>query len=282
VIRSLLLLTCVLLTLPVAVAAQATTAILTECTSETRADFDGDGLGDACETALATTFAPQLVVRAEGCNWDSTYNRLGGGYFYAVQPVGKVVRIAYAPAYFYDCGWTGAKCLLPLIDCSQHAGDSELIVLELRRASTNEWSVAAIFLSAHCFGRSTGDCRWYLGSDLNHFRWLGTHPTIWVAEGRNANYRSWSECDRGHHTIDTCDHNDTVYPVPVLPNRNLGSRTVPRANHGCVAGSELSSDLVEMDSVECFWRRDAPFRGWQVSVSGVTGYERYLREIADF
>jgi len=79
----------------------------------TDGDADADGLGDACELALARAFAPTLIVRSGGCNWDADAERLAGGYFHAVQPVDSLVRIVYMPAYFRDCGWAGAKCLLP-------------------------------------------------------------------------------------------------------------------------------------------------------------------------
>lgn len=68
------------------------------------ADRDADGLSDACELGLARAFAPVLMVRAAGCNWDTSVRpaRPGGGYLHAVQRAGATVRVAYLPAYFRD------------------------------------------------------------------------------------------------------------------------------------------------------------------------------------
>jgi hypothetical protein len=76
-------------------------------------DDDADGLDDGCELAVASAFAPLLVVHPAGCNWDAgaVPPRLGGGYLFAVGRDGDGIRIAYLPAYFRDCGWSGAKCL---------------------------------------------------------------------------------------------------------------------------------------------------------------------------
>lgn len=245
-------------------------------------DSDADGLPDSCEAELARTFAPVFIVRSGGCNWDLGNARLGGGYFYAVQPVDSLIRIAYLPAYFEDCGFEGPKCWIPGVNCSPHAGDSEFIVVELPSDSTRQLRVNRVFLSAHCFGRSGGDCRWYSGVELVGFTWRGASPEIWVAEGKNANYPSRAACDRGHNFIDTCDNNQATFRFPVIDGRNLGSRIFPHRAGGCVAGRELDSAIVDSTAVECFWRPDSRFRGWRSAEKGVTGYYRYLVEIAGF
>lgn len=144
-----------------------------------------------------------------------------------------------------------------------------------------------MFLSAHRFGRSGGDCRWYRDDELDAFEWVdgveAGAPVVWVAEGRNANYPSRSACDRGHHSIDTCDHHSARYRFPVISDlQNIGSRIRPVNGTGCVSGSDLlhSGTRVETAEVECFWSEDTPFRGWTGGGRGVTPYARYLREIA--
>lgn len=253
-----------------------------ECAEQSSVDADSDRLADDCEFALAATFAPFMTIRSGGCNWDSAQSRLAGGYFYAVQPIDSVVRIAYMPAYFRDCGWKGLKCWIPGVDCSPHDGDSEFVVVELREPHPASFVVSGIFLSAHCFGRSGKDCRWYRSEDLQPFRWRGASPVIWVSEGRHANYPTSHECDAGHHSLDTCDNHDTEYPFPVRREGNIGSRTASPWPHGCIPGGALSTARADLAIAECFWRPEARFGGWQKNARGVTGYYRYLDEIARF
>lgn len=255
-----------------------------ECAEGDGSDRDLDGLTDACEFALARSVAPLMIARSTDCEWDaaSTPARIGGGYFHAVESVGSVIRIAYLPAYFRDCGWRGATCWLPWIDCSPHDGDSEFVVVELALTIEASFEITGLFLSAHCFGRTSGSCRWYRGNDLERFRWQGTSPEIWVAEGRHANYPSWTSCERGHHSIDTCSRHDVSYYFPVLADRNLGSRSHPLPASGCVSGRDLLTSRVDSTAQECFWRADASFGGWQAAARGVTPYDRYLRDIAEF
>jgi hypothetical protein len=225
-----------------------------------------------------------LVVRSAGCNWEraATTGRLGGGYFFAVKPVDSMIRIAYLPAYFRDCGWSGSKCWLPWVDCAPHNGDSEFMVIDVRFGAGSAPIVQAVFLSAHCFGRSSSGCRWYRGRELQQFEWSGTAPVIWVAEGRQANYPTRRSCDQGHLGIDSCDRNDVRYTFPVAADRNLGSRESPTHAEGCVSGKDLHSPAAAAETKECFWMVGAQFRGWQTSGRGVTGYVRYLTEIARF
>jgi hypothetical protein len=277
---------CALLLIAVPADARQATVALPACAVPVAADSDADGLGDLCELELARTFAPVLSVRLAGCNIDDEADppRLGGGYFFAVQPgAAGAVRIAYMPAYFEDCGWRGAKCLIPLVNCAPHPGDSELIVVEAAAADqTGEWHATAVFLSAHCFGRSMGSCRWYRGRELARLEWSGAAPVVWVAEGRHANYPSRRACDRGHGFIDTCDRHETRYAFPIRSDGNIGSRSFPAEPGGCHAAESLGSSRVAPGAVECLWRSDAPFRGWQARGPGVTSYERYLREIVGF
>ncbi|HET9984124.1 MAG TPA: hypothetical protein VFQ38_11075 [Longimicrobiales bacterium] len=259
--------------------------------SATAPDADADGLADGCELALARTFAPLLVVRPGGCNWDESVRpaRPGGGYLFAARPLTDgAVRIAYLPAYHRDCGWHGAKCWLPFVDCAPHAGDSEFIVEDVRPdSSLGRWVTEAVFLSAHCFGRHGEACRWYRGDELRGFEWDGGEraaPVIWVAEGRQANYPDKGSCDRGIHHIDTCDHNALriIFPIET-PAQNIGSASSPSHAGGCVEGRALwPSSREDPRRTECFWDPANLFAGWQDDGPGVTPYRRYLTEIAGF
>jgi hypothetical protein len=249
------------------------------------ADADGDGLSDACELVLLERFAPTLVVSARACNWDAKAGRLGGGYFVAAEPIAGGVRLAYLPAYFLDCGWSGAKCLLRLRGgCNPHAGDSEVIFIDLLGSpSHGEWKAHRVFLSAHCFGHSDGRCRWF---DVGEFEWTGESARVWVAEGKNANYPSKSACDSGHWNFDTCDRNGHEVRFPVeLPSQNIGSASHPFPDRSrgsdCVEASEIVG-APQMGGTECVWT-DSAFRGWAgPGVAGATGYAKYLKLVAGF
>lgn len=260
-------------------------------------DLDRDGLDDRCEFALTQAFAPVLVVSATSCNWapDARPPRPGGGYRFAAgrgEAPGSI-RVAYLPAYYRDCGWKGAKCWIPGVGCEGHSGDSEAIVVEVAWVEAlGRWRAEGVFLSAHCFGRSAGGCRWYRGEELAAFRWADDltrgAPVVWVAEGSNANYPSRSACDRGHWFVDTCDRNDVQTRFPLLGmKQNIGSREHPvetAYGRGCIGAEHLgwTSDRVVSGRSECFWSLDAPFRGWQWPLEGdaPTPYARYLEEIA--
>ena len=245
-------------------------------------DTDRDGISDACELSTAQTFAPWLVQSSRSCSWDVSVTpaRVGGEYLFGVERNGADgMRIVYLPAYYTDCGWTGAKCSLHLTNCDPHEGDSETIVVDLRE-NADGWRVERVFLSAHCFGRSQGDCRWF---DADAFSWRAAAPVIWVAEGKHANYPSAKQCDRGHFYFDTCDGNDTVVHYPVLSGRqNIGSAAVPFGRNGCIDGTHtgLASTLPEAAVEECFWS-ERRFTGWHAAPdASSTPYVRYLRDIA--
>ena len=169
-------------------------------------DSDRDGLSDQCELSLATRFAPALVVSTGACNWVPEAERLGGAYFFGARPTVDGIRLVYLPAYFMDCGWSGPKCLLRWRGgCDPHDGDSEFIAVDVvPRVRGQGWELERVFLSAHCFGDSEGDCRWFAAPEFERF---GDAVLVWVAEGKNANYRTKSACDSGHWHFDTCDRN---------------------------------------------------------------------------
>lgn len=146
-------------------------------------------------------------------------------------------------------------------------------------------------MSAHCFGSSDDDCRWYRGSELNRFDWVDGidrgAPVVWVSDARNANYPSYAACERGHWRIDSCDRASTPYRFLVAPERNIGSRAVPIREEGqpagCVSGrfvEPFDRMIVSADAVECFWLASAPFRGWQGPGAGATAYGEYLDFLA--
>ena len=256
-------------------------------------------LDDRCEDALAAAFAPLLVVDSRECNWDDSVGdgRLGGEYFYAAQRDSRSdrVRIAYLPAYYRDCGWSAPVCSVTPWLCGPHTGDSELIVVQVGYDPARErWATEGVFLSSHCYGRSSGNCRWYTGADLEAFEWGGGHqfgaPVVWVASGKHANYVSEAQCDTGHWFYDSCKRNTTHQRFPIRSaKQNIGSREYPfHTGFGtdCVgpAYAGWQSARADPGTVECLWDPDRPFRGWQLERVGndPSPYGRYLREIAGF
>jgi hypothetical protein len=269
-----------------------------ECNNPGR-DQDRDGIDDGCENALATAFAPLLVVDSGECNWDDSVGdaRLGGEYYYAVQRDSDTsrMRIAYLPAYYIDCGWAAPVCHITGWLCRPHTGDSELIIVQVRYDPARErWTTDGVFLSSHCYGRSSGNCRWYTGKDLEAFQWVDAYylgaPVVWVASGKHANYVSKAQCDTGHWYYDSCDRNVVYQRFPIRSARqNIGSREY--AFHDgrqtqCVGPTYAgwNSARTDPDAVECLWDPDRPFRGWQLRRVGSdpSPYGRYLREIAGF
>jgi hypothetical protein len=254
-------------------------------------DRDVDGLHDVCELELARAFAPALVVDRNDCSWNGS--RLAGGYVYAVQRIAdaRAIRIAYLPALFRDCGWEGFQCVTRGRSCSAHAGDSELIAVDVRPGDVaGRWRAEAVFLSAHCFGRSAGRCRWYTGDELRHFAWNDnalSAPRVWVAKGKHANYPSRRECDSGHWYYDSCDRNDVAYRFPIVTSaQNIGSRDHPLPEDGIARGCVAAEALVVADqradrgTTECFWDPGSRFRGWQRGgYDGATSYGRVLAAI---
>jgi hypothetical protein len=267
-------------------------AVNIDLVCSTGQDTDGDSLTDECELAFGRSFAPELIVSRYDCNWDASVGdgRLGGEYYFGVQKVSPdTVRLVYLPAYYRDCGWQGPKCEQPIIPCEGHSGDSEFIAIDVLRNDSG-WRAARIFLSSHCFDKFDGYCRWYEGGDLDGFGWRNARygaPTVWVAEGKGAHYRSRSECDRGHIFYDTCDRNSVRWTYEIASQRqNIGSLFKPAGDRdGCVSSRHAGwgSEAVAEPVVECFWKADSRFAGWQQPGSGnSTPYERYLREIARF
>jgi hypothetical protein len=256
-------------------------------------DADADGLSDGCEHALALAFAPELVVDAGECSWraDARPPRPDGAYLYAVRPTaGRAVRIAYLPAYAEDCGWAGPKCLLTGPMCRGHAGDSELVLVDAAYdAARRRWKATAVFLSAHCHGTLEDRCRWYRGTALDRFAWVGGAvggaPVVWVATGTHANYPTRRSCDRGFWNYDSCDRNRVRLRFPVLSAaQNAGSRHRPFGGRtdaeGCIPAPMSGPDG---DRRECIWSVSGAFHGWRPpSGEAPTPYGRHLRDYGGF
>lgn len=261
-------------------------------------DKDRDGLDDRCEHELAAAFAPELRVDPSECGFDRTVSpaQLGGEYLYAVQRSDdtRQMRIAYLPAYYVDCGWSGPKCVVAREMCEGHAGDSEFMIVEIGvNGSETSWVVQGIFLSAHCHGRSDGRCRWYRGAALKRFQGIDQlgglrAPVVWVARGTHAGYPSRADCDSGHWQFDTCDNNSVAVRFPVARGaQNLGSRSKPFMGAGdCITPGRggWATKLADHSLMECFWKSAKPFHGWQRRHAGIapTAYDKYLRERARF
>lgn len=236
-------------------------------------DEDHDGLSTTCEEALAAAFAPELLADPADCLWDRAGDRLAGAYLHAVHPLsatGDSVRLAFMPAYQRDCGWRGLQRVLRLGRENAHAGDSELILLDVRRDRPGTWRTVGVFLSAHCFGRSDGRCRWFRESDLADFAWSDDRPgapLVWVARDKHANYPSRASCESGHWFQERCSGTPKAYRFPVAhPHQNVGSRGRPRFGaEGCVPAEGLPLPVPESTAgaIECLWSRSAEFRGWR-------------------
>ena len=260
-----------------------------DCNS-TGPDSDGDGLSDSCEAFLAAQFAPELRVDTTDCSWNGGARVLAGGYFHVVHPLnsaGDSIRLIYLPAYFRDCGWRGFQKALRFGRSNAHAGDSELIVVDVRREQADRWLTTAVFLSAHCYGRSDGRCRWFRGDELAEFEWVvpSGAPRVWVARDKHANYPSRRACESGHWAQESCSEASVSYRFPTaLADQNLGSRMRPRFGpRGCVRSEELPFAVpgAQSGTSECFWSTDDPFRGWQGNSGGsATPYGLLLQRIA--
>lgn len=199
-------------------------------------DSDGDGLDDGCEMALASAFAPLLMVDTSDCNWDGGLNRLGGEYYYGVKRRlnnQSIIRIGYLPAYYSDCG------------SEPHTGDSEFILVDVTyNTTTTRWTFQGAFLSAHCGAEflsfsSDPDCQFW-----GHEYWDGgsvhdglvSHasggyveaikrgaPIVWVPTGKHGNYYSLDKCNNSQAAqvgVDLCPELTMVSRrFPVTSNR---------------------------------------------------------------
>jgi len=187
-------------------------------------DADKDWLADNCEYDLAYAFAPRMLFDfGEPCPVGEPY--WAAKYF----PQSGVVRIAYLPSYWDDCG----EPILGFIG-NDHSGDSEYILLEVGfDAGTRHWVFRQMWLSAHS-GEPTDHSEW-VPSSVAEFKYhAGSRPNVWVSLTKHANYKSFAACNysviiNSVGTTETCG--DPTYVASLQPIRfptkashNLGSR----------------------------------------------------------
>ncbi len=252
-------------------------------------DDDLDGVHDYCEAAAAAAFAPTLIFSSHDCSWDNGLGRMGGEYFYAVESKLKtnpstqeqyqVLRVAYLPAYYWDCGNASSVPLASWFD-PVHSGDSELILVDASYDSTSHhWVTDAVFLSAHCGTMFDQFCVWYPPSGVHSWvdaRSLGA-AYIWVSRNKHANYMTEGQCDTaivvGGIPLEDCEF-DTPMRFPVsYVQQNIGSRVAPFRN--CDPPFS-SSSMVSPSETECMWSYHpnattgplGRFNGWQVPETG--------------
>jgi hypothetical protein len=204
-------------------------------------DYDKDWLADECELELAKAFAPLLwFAHGEPCP--------GGEPAWAVKyfNIPKVVRIAYLPAYYDDCGrpefaFWGAG----------HAGDTEFIMVETIFDASTGWKVNQMWLSAHAGGGVEDRSAWVMPWEVR-FELRGgvvnPHPSVWVSERKHANYRSKEVCRKPLIDFEECDYEGVRLRFPVQAWRNLGSR------HQSIVDCVVSSGRFAGNGIrECFW-----------------------------
>ncbi len=269
------------------------------CFLEPTWDPDGDSVDNACENALGQAFAPLLFTKVD-CNWDVGFGRQGGEYFFVVQravdPFKQPadIRIAYLPAYYWDCGaqhdflsWCIFGDIFAPGSCDAHTGDSEFILVDVSYDPVSaHWVTDRVFLSAHCGASGDGDCRWWNRTSLS---WVDGKrygaPQVWVSEVKHANFYSQSKCDSGGAmNMDTCEFNDTWQRFPIVfTQQNIGSRTLPLRDCDPPFWGSTETDPT---ATECMWRtfHVSRFDGWQGYSSGPAAslYGNLLRTYAQF
>jgi hypothetical protein len=214
------------------------------------ADSDKDWLADHCELELARGFAPTWgLALNDGC--PGAEPLWAAKYF----PNQRIVRIAFLPAYYDDCG--GGSF-------GDHRGDSEFVMAEVRYdAATQHWRLEMLFLSAHHGAPFYHRSAW-LNTPWVHFnKRYAAHPMVHVARRKHANYGSDSSCDDG--SVDSCEAYYRFFRFPIDPNRNLGSRHVKLvdcvSSYGALAGSPRQ---------ECIWSY-SEFCGWHPTQTTCSG-----------
>lgn len=217
-------------------------------------DADLDWLDDRCELELARAFAPSLKFTAsDACPNGEPY--WAAKYF----PSRGMVRIAYLPAYYRDCGADKTYGY-----DTGHSGDSEFISVEVVfNAATQHWQFLRMFLSAH-YGEVTDRSAWRTFGEVEYTWRSRAHPTVWVSEGKHANYHTRSYCDT---LVETCGpfYSSLAMRFPVDPAHNLGSRFVHFKD-------QVYSEKPEASGAgplrsEWFWTAHN-FRGWQMTIYG--------------
>lgn len=205
-------------------------------------DLDNDQLDDNFEFKLAKSFEPYLwFTYREG-------SRNQRNPYFIVHPLSAdEISIFYAISYFRDYGDPELGGLF------SHDGDSEFIVLDLRKDIFGEWKVEFIFLSAH-YGTSIDSSSWYSGGEFRYYEddEGNLHPQVYVAEWKHGNYPDASTCEMGGVTADHCA-SEVGELLGIEADKNLGE-----PYHHLIDGVMLNGNL------EYYWS-DLKFCGWQVS-----------------
>lgn len=182
---------------------------------EANCDMDMDGLYDGREFDLALQFEPYLWFSpTEEFSSPEEGFRSDRLSHFAVEPVSDGgVSIFYALSYFRDYGDPTLGGL------SNHLGDSEFLVVNLDA----QWQLSQVFFSSH--HRMWNDSsKWCTPSEMEfevddegH-----SHPVVYVAEWKHANYRSLDECEAGSLFNDHCEEG-TLERVGIERDRNVGN-----------------------------------------------------------
>jgi hypothetical protein len=238
-------------------------------------DADYDGLDDYCEHIIALQFRPAMSFSSLDCN-------TGGERYWAAKVFpaqGNLVRIAYLPSYYQDCGTPTETGCDMIGECGSHVGDSEFIILDLRfNTTTLHWYLVRAFLSAHShFPVSAAYIDQSMNLPGNFAASAFTYPArqqgfprVWVAQGKHANYPSRTACnDGGWGGYDTCDSNpDSWVQLDHSRWHNVGSIQANMINTGtCVTGGKLVATYPENYGIECYWVANDDFQGWYTSTA---------------
>ena len=181
-------------------------------------DADTDGLRDSCEQALATAFAPRLVM----ANEDRAPERDPRWSVTLMQqqwPDADVVKIFYALSYFRDPG-------SPVGNVEAHDGDSEFIIIELRPINqpSSWWRADYMTLSAHWNSGSPWDhTRRYTYTDIEWDMGAGGRPRAWVSKDKHANYNTRNICMAQVNDLCGYEYNYGVQMTQYWSDGNLGN-----------------------------------------------------------
>ena len=223
-------------------------------------DNDFDWLDDECEFQLANAFAPALAIHPnDGCPLGEPY--WAAKFFSNMHfGTGDMVRIAYMPSYYNDCG-----DLRPFGLAGPHEGDSEFIVLGIQyNLNTRHWEMKEIFLSAHHETFNSASIYTTDESILEYPVRRLAYPRVWIAQKKHANYIDHHDCETRAVFDDNCDGNNTVGRIEVYRNHNVGSRFVDFLPNGVASKNPTFSGNGRKE----FFYKSQKFRGWQVTGEG--------------
>jgi hypothetical protein len=246
-------------------------------------DVDNDQIRDSCELAIASRLAPIL-------NIGNNDNRPARQPYWAASrhpDNPDKIQVIYAIAYLADGGdWA--------FQFTDHEGDSEFIITEVKNVTGSTWGITDVTLSAH-FGAEEGvDPLYQSGADSYYWddlEWPGVpYPRIWASLGKHANYRSNTVCDWGGGGFDDCSGAYVGTQIPALASRNLGnyynrpvgSRSPSTQLVNCTTWEETPYPAPFYGSYrigdECFWNTSPDgFAGWHsINYTDAAPYRRIL------